>query len=195
MDSGQVWFFFLEGWDHGLEEALCFDLHLLDVWLQIWRCVKGAMSSPSYSACRLLLKIVCFSKTAREFGFLYFGLYWVWSGLNRKKVTWENRWDKLIIVFSCIRCNTSYLPSCVWSRPYFFPLFICLFFLNLFIHFKPYGNADVAAKPLDRRIKYWVSIEPGLMNRCRKLNFAEGGRWTSLRLMRWDSWSMGWNNL
>lgn len=49
-------------------------------------------------------------------------------------------------------------------------------FLNLFIHFKLYGNADVAAKPLDRRMQYWVSIEPALMNRRRKLNFAERGR-------------------
>lgn len=67
---------------------------------------------------------------------------------------------------------------------YFYYLSVCFF--NLSIHFKPYGNAEVAVKPLDRRMQYWVSIEPALMNRWRKLNFAERGRCASLRLMRRD---------
>lgn len=66
-------------------------------------------------------------------------------------------------------------------------LSIIYLFVFLFIfHFKRYGIADVAAKPLDCRIQYWVSIEPVLMNRRRKLNFAERGRCASLRLMRRD---------
>lgn len=79
-----------------------------------------------------------------------------------------------------------YQAVCDHAHISFHYLSVCFSFLYLFIHFKPDGNANVAAKPLDRRMQYWVSIEPVLMNRSRKLNFGERGRCASLRLMHRD---------